>query len=232
MAIPMITVTNASTLLERRAGRGRSSRVAEGRLLMTFAHTGTWIARLHSLRAINNSRVVGGRFVVLDNLDQAGVLVNHEMSNQGAPLGKVFAKLDISNGTSWTVTLSHELLEMLADPWTNWCAGSDNKIYALEVADPVEADELGYEIDGVRVSDFITPAWFDPTEAYRLDFTQRLSKQLEIAPGGYISVLDPRKGWTQVTAKGEGGPKVVLGSRRGRRKLGRRSRKASAAGMS
>ena len=155
------------------------------------------------------------QIVVLDNPDQAGVLGYHEISSQGTPLGKAFAKLDISNGTSWTVTLSHELLEMLADPWTKWCAVAiDNQIYALEVADPLEADALGYEIDGVRVSDFITPAWFEPTEADRLDFKQRLSKQLEIAPGGYISVLDPTKGWTQITAKGEGGPKAALGSRR------------------
>src|SRR5262249_39340716 len=152
---------------------------------------------------------------VLDNPDQAGVLGYHEMTSEGTPLGKVFAKLDISNGTSWTVTLSHELLEMLADPWTNWCAvGSDGKIFALEVADPMEADELGYEIDGIRVSDFVTPAWFEPTQADRLDFRQHLSRQLELARGGYISVLDPKKGWTQITADGEGGPCILPGNRR------------------
>jgi hypothetical protein len=86
------------------------------------------------------------------------------------------------------------------------------------------------EIDGVRVSDFITPAWFEPTEADRLDFKQRLSKQLEISPGGYISVLDPRKGGTQVMAAGEGGPNVPVGSRRWRRKFRKKLRKASAAG--
>jgi len=41
--------------------------------------------------------------------------------------------------------------------------GTDGKIYALEVCDAVESDKLGYEIDGVMVSDFITPAWFEPT---------------------------------------------------------------------
>jgi hypothetical protein len=69
------------------------------------------------------------------------------MTSTGGPLGKVFAKLDLDNSCSWTVTLSHELLEMLADPWINRCAvGSDNKIYALEVCDAVESDDLGYEI--------------------------------------------------------------------------------------
>ena len=78
---------------------------------------------------------------------------------------------------SWTVTLSHELLEMLADPWINWCAqGDDGKIYALEVCDAVEADRMGYEIDGVLVSDFITPSWFEPTHADRVDFKGRIVK--------------------------------------------------------
>jgi hypothetical protein len=163
------------------------------------------------------------QIVVTDNPDQADALGYHEMTSQGTPLGKIFAKLDLDSGCSWTVTLSHELLEMLADPWINWCAvGSDDKIYALEVADAVEADNLGYEIDGVLVSDFVTPAWFEPTDADRLDFKQHLSKELELAHGGYISILDSKKGWTQITARGEGGPQINAGSRRARRLLAKK----------
>jgi hypothetical protein len=145
-------------------------------------------------------------------------------------LGKVFAGLDIQSGSSWTVTLSHELLEMLGDPWINWCAeASDGKIYALEVCDAVEADELGYQINGVLVSDFITPSWFEPTKADRVDFKRRLSKSLDLARGGYVSVLDLASGWTQITAEGAGGPPIPTGSRRQRRSMGkaewRRSKK-------
>lgn len=157
---------------------------------------------------------------IVDNPDQAGALGYHEMSSTGTPLGKVFAKLDMESGSSWTATLSHELLEMLADPWINWCAvGSDSRIYALEVCDAVEDDKLGYEIDGVLVSDFVTPAWFEPTCADRIDFKQHLSKQLELARGGYISVFNPVNGWTQIDARGNGGPRIPPGSRRQRRKL-------------
>jgi hypothetical protein len=160
------------------------------------------------------------QIVMVDDPDQAGALGYHELSSQGTPLDKVFGRLDIQSGSSWTVTLSHELLEMLGDPWINWCAqGSDGKVYALEVCDAVEADELGYEISGVLVSDFITPSWFEPTEAERVDFKRRISKPLELAPGGYISVLDPAKGWTQVTARGIGGPPIPGGSRRQRRSV-------------
>ena len=160
------------------------------------------------------------QIVITDNPDQAGALGYHEMTTAGTPLEKVFAKLDMQSGCSWTVTLSHELLEMLADPWINWCAiGCDSRIYALEVCDAVEDDRLGYEINGVLVSNFITPAWFEPTDVDRVDFKQHLSKQLELGRGGYISILDPESGWTQITPKGEGGPNVPPGSRRQRRRL-------------
>ena len=157
--------------------------------------------------------------VITDNPDQAGALGYHEMTSRGTPLGKVFAKLDLHSGSSCTVTLSHEVLEMLADPWINWCAmGRDSKIYALEVCDAVEADELGYQIDGVQVSDFITPAWVEPTCADRMDFKKHISKELGLARGGYISIFDATSGWTQINARGEGGPGMVAGSRRQRRK--------------
>lgn len=217
MSIPMIAITNASTCLTDAQVEAVLPALQKQ---VTDDFRAYWDRDCTLAFAARNQPLASGwwQIVVLDDPDQAGVLGYHEMTSGGTPLGKVFAKLDISNGTSWTVTLSHELLEMLADPWTNWCAvGSDSRIYALEVADPVESDELGYEIDGIRVSDFVTPAWFEPTEADRLDFRQHLSRQLELAKGGYISVFDPKRGWTQITAEGEGGPKIVPGNRRWRR---------------
>ena len=159
---------------------------------------------------------------VLDDAHQAGVLGFHEMTKEGLPMGKVYARTSLKSGGTWTSTASHELLEMLADPWINWCAqGSDGKVYALEVCDAVEADGLGYEIEGVLVSDFITPSWFEPTEADRVDFKQRIAKPLELASGGYISVLNASGGWTQVAARGEPAAIIPLGSRRQRRNLGK-----------
>jgi len=38
------------------------------------------------------------------------------VTSEGTPLGKVFAGLDLRSASSWTVTLSHELLEILTDP--------------------------------------------------------------------------------------------------------------------
>jgi hypothetical protein len=157
---------------------------------------------------------------VTDNPDQAGALGYHELSSRGTPLGNVFAALDLQSGGSWTVTLSHELLEMLADPWINWCAqGSDGRIYALEVCDAVETDRLGYRIDEVLVSDFITPSWFEPTRADRVDFKRRISKPLQLASGGYISVLDEGGRWIQMAEQGRSAVPIPSGSRRQRRTM-------------
>lgn len=219
MPIPVIAITNASTCLTDAQVEAvlpaLQKQVSDG--FKAYWELDCTLTFLASSQPLTRDC---WQIVIVDNPDQAGALGYHEMSSTGTPLGKVFAKLDLDSGASWTATLSHELLEMLADPWINWCAvGTDSKIYALEVCDAVEDDKLGYEIDGVLVSDFITPAWFEPTCADRIDFKQHLSEQLELARGGYISILDPTNGWTQINAKGEGGPRIPPGSRRQRRKL-------------
>src|SRR5262249_1467902 len=115
------------------------------------------------------------------------------------PLLKVFARTDLDSGLSWTVTASHEILEAIADPWISsaWQT-SDTEFYAIEVGDPVEADELGYTIGGVPVSDFILPAWFGPgLNVPKYGYAGRLSGPLEVAPGGYVSIFVSGEGWTR-----------------------------------
>jgi len=167
--------------------------------------------------------------VILDDPDLAGALGYHELNVNGGPLGKVFAGLDIRVGASWTNTFSHELLEILVDPWCNECMqGNDQKIYALEVADPVESDADGYLIEGVLVSDFITPSWYQITSADRLDFKQRLKQRFEISQGGYISIWDGHM-WTERNAQTLNAPPLLrtqlpkppMGSRRQRRNVPR-----------
>src|SRR6267154_3451009 len=219
MPLPVIAITNASSVLSD----AQAEAVLPALQKQVSDDFKAYWEQDCTLSFLSKNQPLTARWwqiVVTDNPDQAGALGYHEMTSQGTPLGKVFAKLDLQTGSSWTVTLSHELLEMLADPWINWCAmGSDSKIYALEVCDAVEADALGYEINGVLVSDFITPAWYEPNCADRLDYKQHVSKQLELARGGYISVLDPMSGWTRIDANGDRGPRIVPGSRRQRRKL-------------
>src|SRR5579864_4698159 len=89
--------------------------------------------------------------VILDDSDQAGALGYHDLTSEGLPLGKVFAATDLKFGSNWTVTASHELLEMLADPNINLTVfvqsgSAAGRLYAYEVCDACENDQFGYLI--------------------------------------------------------------------------------------
>jgi hypothetical protein len=141
--------------------------------------------------------------VILDDSDQAGALGYHDYTPGGKPISKVFAKTDKQYGLSWTVTLTHEWAEMMADPYISTALQtSDTEFYAQEVGDPVEADSLGYMLDGVLVSDFVWPAWFIPGHpGPRFDQAQHCHTPLHILPGGYMSIYVSGHGWTQVNAE-------------------------------
>jgi len=171
---------------------------------------------------------------ILDNSDQAGALGYHDLTKEGLPLGKVFAGSDIKLGYQWSVTASHELLEMLADPDINLTAFVESSekagvLYAYEVCDACEADEFGYKIDGTLVSDFVCPAWFESFRkkgSTQFDYGKRIHKPFELLKGGYIGVYDIKAGggWHQITA--EGAPHTYamrprVGSRRERRRTPR-----------
>lgn len=107
------------------------------------------------------------------------------------------------NSDEWTVDASHETLEMLVDPYGNRLQNStsieisDGKIedgtgefaYLVEACDPCEADAYTYAIQGVSVSDFLTPHFYDPvqTPGTRYSFTGAIKAPRQILPGGYIS---------------------------------------------
>ncbi|UIF89492.1 hypothetical protein KAF44_29135 (plasmid) [Cupriavidus necator] len=42
--------------------------------------------------------------VILDDSDQANAYGYHDVTNDGLPLGKVFAKADMLNNKKWTIT--------------------------------------------------------------------------------------------------------------------------------
>ncbi len=171
---------------------------------------------------------------IFDDSDQAGALGYHDLTEEGLPLGKIFAGSDIKLGYIWTVTASHEILEMLGDPDINLTAfvQYDSKsgiLYAYEVCDACEADELGYDIDGTRVSDFVYPAWFESFRkegSTQFDYGNRITKPFQLLAGGYIGAFDVSAGtgWHQVTPAGTQGRydmRPRLGSRRERRKTPR-----------
>lgn len=141
--------------------------------------------------------------VILDDSDQAGALGYHDVTAADLPLAKVFAKTDKDYGYNWTITASHELLEMLGDPYVDAAVqvGSQT-FYALEVADAPEADNYGYDINGVTVSDFVLPEWFIKGSDGPYDFKEHITAPLQLLPGGYIGKWTPASGWTQVFGQG------------------------------
>jgi len=175
--------------------------------------------------------------VILDDSDQAGALGYHDLTDEAMPLGKVFVKTARDSGVKWTITASHELIELLADPAINLtvCATENNHLvlYAYEICDPCQADQFGYAIDGVAVSDFLFPSWFETfhrSGVVPLDYCGRISAPFAIMPGGYANVLDtgePAGAWTQKTGPAAmiAGARfierpAVVGSRRERRRRG------------
>jgi hypothetical protein len=170
---------------------------------------------------------------ILDDSDQAGALGYHDLTPDGLPVGKVFAGTDLKYGTQWTVTASHELLEMLADPNINLTVFVQNDqstgiLYAYEVCDACESDNLGYPIDNIQLSDFVFPSWFEnfrATGSTQFDQTKQIQSPLQLLPGGYIGVFDVNSGsgWQQQTAQKQ--PNMQsrgnVGSRRERRRTPR-----------
>jgi hypothetical protein len=147
------------------------------------------------------------QLAVLENADQAGILGYHDKSASGLPLGKVFAGTTIKYGGLWTVTFSHELLEMLLDPWINLTIPdpANKRSWSYEACDAVEADELGYKIDGVQASDFVLPSYFENditlSSTHKRSFCGHVTAPLSLAPGGYMSFVDWTTGeWSQIDA--------------------------------
>ena len=149
--------------------------------------------------------------VLLDDSDQANALGYHDLTTEGLPIGKVFVASDLKAGTSWTVTASHELLEMLGDPNINLTVFVENSntagvLYAYEICDACEDDSFGYQIDNVLLSDFVYPSWFEGfrTEgSTQFDRMNKIQNPLQLLAGGYIGIfnMNSGSGWQQQTAE-------------------------------
>lgn len=110
--------------------------------------------------------------------------------NGGIPYG-------LSNKYLFSLIMSHEILEMLGNPRLNLKTAtikSDSILYiwSHEVADPVQSPLCGYIIDGILVSDFVYPSWFDVDQYgmdVRFDKTGMLDEPYTIAVMGYAPRL-------------------------------------------
>jgi hypothetical protein len=224
---PTVAIINASTVLTDAQIKPvvQALQVAVSRDIGPIWNVGATLVQIPK----GGKPPVGAWWMVLmDTSDVQGALGYHyDLTPEDLPIGKVFVKTCLDDGEPWETCLGHELYEALVDPYINAVFQVNNLLYAAEVADAVEAQV--YTINNVPMTNFVTPYWFQPdATGKQYDFLDNLSKPLELAPGGYISVLDlnnPASGWTMVTA--DKNPKTIAssrpraGSRRDRRRTPR-----------
>lgn len=163
----------------------------------------------------------------------------HTKNARDVPYGITFLGMCAREEENWSVTFSHEVLELLGDPMGNLLVeGNDphdhrRRVYHMfEMCDAVQAET--YQVDGVEVSNFVLPSYFTlgAQAGRRNDFLGTITPQGSLAsfstnPGSYINYLDPRKGRWEVFMQ----PDDPIAKKRHRvksaAKLGRRYERAN-----
>jgi hypothetical protein len=161
-----------------------------------------------------------------DISDEPGALGYHEdqgfkstphsaraLTAHGMPYSKVFVQTARTDGVEASEVASHEMLEMLVDPWVadesevrKVLNEQDKNYYIVEVGDPVQGN--GYDVGapegrttGVIVADFAWPRWWGlPQTRKSLSFRKSVKNEFEVAPEGYMSIApesNPTQ-WSQI----------------------------------
>lgn len=103
------------------------------------------------------------------------------------------------SGDEPSVVLSHEAIEMFANAYLDrWAPGPAALDYAVELCDAVQRDNYAVPVEmfgerrDVAVSDFVLPAWFNPTASppYRQAADQATLAPFTNAFGGYSIAKD------------------------------------------
>lgn len=151
-----------------------------------------------------------------DRSDVPEAIGYHDRTNAGIPFGFVFLDVAAAVGEPWTVTLSHEALELIGDPEVNLLAMGPHPsnperdvFHWYEMCDAVQTET--YLIDGVAVSNFVLPLYFTGGDELggRNDFLGRphggkTLPSFGVNPGGYVGFFDPQLGQHDTfTAQGD-----------------------------
>ena len=127
-----------------------------------------------------------------DRCDVPQALAYHTESANGRIRGLVGILTCEEDGESWTSAASHEATEAARNPfvngWTTTTGHGGHRKVADEVADPVQ--DGTYEKNGVEVSNFVYPAWFDghAPAGSKFDHLGQLSAPFTKTAGGYFEI--------------------------------------------
>ncbi len=156
-----------------------------------------WVTLHRPVRVLRpGQRVPAGDQVIrlMDFSDASGTLGYHTEDGNDLVSGVVGVGTILDAGAQlltgkYAVSsiVSHEVCEMVVNPnVSGWSDSGKGWLVATEVCDPVQSSF--YEIDGVTVSNFVTPDFFSPVvaEGDRFDHMGVLTAPFEIAKGGYV----------------------------------------------
>jgi CheY-like chemotaxis protein len=135
---------------------------------------------------------------VSDHNPVAGMASFHSDTN-GRPNAFISMDSVSKTGVPWTLSASHEIFEMLVDPFgqryiRGWGYNGSSEILRLaEICDPVWDDKNADAVDGVAISDFVTPRWFfDPAAlpGEKYDRTGAIGGPRQLWTNGYSMFVD------------------------------------------
>jgi hypothetical protein len=133
--------------------------------------------------------------IIMDGLDDSQGSGFHTVNNH-LPYSIVRSDND------WQLTCSHELCEMLVNPFFNKLATADSpeahpeKVqFLVEVCDPCGDSSYVSSINGINLSDFCTPNFYDDEKVHgvKYSYTGAIEAPRQILQNGSISWHNPRK---------------------------------------
>jgi hypothetical protein len=147
--------------------------------------------------------------IIKDDIEESGAAGVHK-DKDGQPFALVSSSQDLD---TWSLTASHECLEMLIDPSGDRLIAGDSPkegqgrvSFLVEVCDPSEGSQFAYTSNSILVSDFYTPRYFDPvlSSGVRYSFTGAITEPRQVLQAGYLSWVDPTTGhwWQEIMFSG------------------------------
>lgn len=148
---------------------------------------------------------------ITNKMDEPGALGYHTNDSHNQPVAYVL------HDDGWTVTASHEVLEMLLDPFGSYMHSArlpfniedrwrdfdlpthrHHVHYLVEACDPCEATT--YEIGSIVVSDFLTGHYYrtNPKAGAHYSYQDGVLRPREVAEDGYVSFATDEGEWYQV----------------------------------
>ncbi len=137
--------------------------------------------------------------LIQDDLDEP--FDGMHRNRNGEPFGVVRA------GYGWSITVSHEALEMLADPTCARLVSApsprrthERVEFLLDICDPCQG--VSYTVNGLQLCDFVTPNFYDAVESpgVRYSYTGAVETPRQVLSEGCCTWHEPSTGeWWQAT---------------------------------